>query len=93
MNPSFLSILDKEKVCPDADARLLRTAMVLKGWTTIHPRHPPRPDVVKMTDFGTGCLATGAREDASDEVAIIMNDVLADAGADGGDSDGRLCAL
>ena len=54
MNPCFFNISANENFCPDALARLERTAMVLNGWTTHHPRTPPNPDVAKITDFGNG---------------------------------------
>ena len=36
---------------------------------TIHPRHPPSPDVAKMTDLGRGNFSCCV-EFASDEVAM-----------------------
>eukprot|EP00980_Cylindrotheca_fusiformis_P006438 scaffold1376_cov125-Cylindrotheca_fusiformis.AAC.4 len=51
---------EKEKVCPAALAKLLRTATVLKGWTTAQPMHPPNPDVAKMTLFGMVLVVAGA---------------------------------
>lgn len=30
------------------EARFMRTANVLAGWTKAQPRHPPKPDVAKI---------------------------------------------
>ena len=56
---------------------------------TIHPRHPPSPDVAKMTDFGRGCFC--CVELASDVEVAMMNGLLLDACLDSVDGC-RLCA-
>ena len=35
-------------------AKFQRTARVFAGWTIHHPRHPPKPDVAKITVLGIG---------------------------------------
>jgi hypothetical protein len=55
IKPCFFNISDSEKLCPLADAKFDRTAIVLNGCTTAQPKHPPNPDVVKITHFGNGC--------------------------------------
>jgi hypothetical protein len=65
IHPCFFPISFKEKVRPEALARLERTATVLKGWTIVHPSIPPRPEVPKITAFGKVAASAG-------ELAIIV---------------------
>lgn len=37
------------------DAKFIRTAKVLAGWTKTHPSIPPRPLDANTTDLGNGC--------------------------------------
>ena len=73
---------DREKVCPLADAKLDRTAIVLKGWTMTHPTHPPSPDEAKTTDCGNGgALATGGARVGGE--AVVVGDAMKNGDDDG----------
>ena len=53
--PCFWIIALKLNVCPAADAKLARTAIVFAGWITAQPAIPPNPDVANITGLLT-CL-------------------------------------
>ena len=53
---------------PAIDARFIRTAIVLNGWTMTQPKMPPRPEVVKTTVFDSGA---GTAAEAEAEAATM----------------------
>ena len=52
--PSFFNTEDRLKVVPDVEAKLDRTAMLLKGCTMHQPPIPPRDAVPNVTAVGSG---------------------------------------
>jgi hypothetical protein len=42
------------------DAKFIRTASVLAGWTSTHPSIPPSPLDANTTDLGSGCCCCSA---------------------------------
>ena len=55
---------------PCIDARFCLTANVLAGCTIHHPRHPPNPDVEKITPLDNG----GGEFDFDDDDVAMMDE-------------------
>jgi hypothetical protein len=53
------------------DAKFIRTAKVLAGWTKTHPSIPPSPLDANTTDLGNGCCCCGI-----DGVAFWADELL-----------------